>query len=182
MLGLLLGMIVGPLTAALIAISGFWPISATPQPPTWETTMARHALDASVSREAPRLRNPLPANEETLLAGLKMYRDGCAGCHGAYQKPSHWGTTAFYPRVPQFGSEPTTKPDWQMFWIVKNGIRYSGMAAWDGEISDERIWQWSRFWQICEHCLLTWRHTGIVRTNSESWWESIGIGGYSSRK
>ncbi len=40
-----------------------------------------------------------------------------------------------------FASEPPNKPDWQMFWIVKNGVRYSGMGAWDGEISDDKIWQ-----------------------------------------
>jgi mono/diheme cytochrome c family protein len=33
------------------------------------------------------------------------------------------------------------RPDWQLFWIVKHGVRYSGMAAWDGEIHDEKIWQ-----------------------------------------
>jgi thiosulfate dehydrogenase len=140
-LGFLSGVLVGPLLATLIAISGFWPISATARPPAWETKMARHTLNASISRQAPQLRNPMAASDETLHAGLRMYRDGCAGCHGDYQKPSHWGTTAFYPGVPQFGSEPPDKPDWQMFWIVQNGIRYSGMGAWGGEVTDERIWQ-----------------------------------------
>jgi mono/diheme cytochrome c family protein len=74
-------------------------------------------------------------------SGAKVYRDGCAGCHGDSQKPSHWGSTAFYPRAPQFASEPPDKPEWQIFWIVKNGVRYSGMGAWDGEIPDEKIWQ-----------------------------------------
>jgi mono/diheme cytochrome c family protein len=43
--------------------------------------------------------------------------------------------------VPQFASEPPDKPDWQVFWILKNGVRYSGMGAWNGEISAEKIWQ-----------------------------------------
>ena len=43
----------------------------------------------------------LPSSD-VLRAGLKVYRDGCSGCHGDYQKPSYRGTTAFYPRVPQF--------------------------------------------------------------------------------
>jgi mono/diheme cytochrome c family protein len=28
-----------------------------------------------------------------------------------------------------------------MFFVVKNGIRYSGMGAWDGMLSDVQIWQ-----------------------------------------
>jgi len=45
-----------------------------------------------------------------------------------------------YPRVPQFDTEPRLRSDWQMFWIVKWGIRYTGMGAWEGEMSDEKIW------------------------------------------
>jgi len=139
--GLLAGMLIGPFLAALVAVSGFWPIRATDQPPTWETRMARRAFDASVARQAPKVQNPLPASSDVLRAGLKVYRDGCSFCHGDYQKPSRWGMTAVYPRVSQFDSEPPDKPDWQMFWIVKNGVRYSGMGAWRGEIPDEKIWQ-----------------------------------------
>jgi thiosulfate dehydrogenase len=139
--GLLSGMLIGPFVAALIVVSGFWPVRATDPPPPWETTMARRAFTASVARQAPKVRNPLSPSSEVLRAGLRVYREGCSGCHGDYLKPSHWGTTAFYPRVPQFASDPPDKPDWQMFWIVKNGIRYSGMGAWDGEVPDDKIWQ-----------------------------------------
>ena len=140
-LGLLTGMLIGPFVAALIAVSGFWPVSATAQPPPWETMMARLTFNASVAHHAPKIQNPFSPSSEVLRDGLKVYREGCSGCHGDPEKPSHWGTTAFYPRVPQFASEPTDKPDWQMFWIVKNGVRYSGMGAWGGEVSDDKIWQ-----------------------------------------
>jgi len=139
--GLFTGFLVGPLIAAGIAVSGFWPVIGTADPPLWETITARRALNASVARQAPRVQNPLSPSSEVLRAGLKVYRNGCSRCHGDFQKPSHWGTTAFYPRVPQFALNPPDKPDWQIFWIVKSGVRYSGMGAWDREISDEKIWQ-----------------------------------------
>jgi hypothetical protein len=37
--------------------------------------------------------------------------------------------------------EPAVKPEWQMFWIVKHGVRYSGMGAWGGLTSDDNIWK-----------------------------------------
>jgi hypothetical protein len=40
--------------------------------------------------------------------------------------------TSFYPRVPQFTPERPRMSAEQMFWIVKHGARYTGMAAWDG--------------------------------------------------
>ena len=75
-------------------------------------------------------------SSENLRAGIKLYRDGCSGCHGDAGKPSSWGTQDFYPGVPQFDTEPPAKPDWQLFWIIKHGIRHSGMAAWQGLMND----------------------------------------------
>ena len=28
-----------------------------------------------------------------------------------------------------------------MFWIVKHGIRYTGMGAWEGEVKEDKLWQ-----------------------------------------
>jgi len=143
--GVLAGLLIGPLIATLIMIAGFAPIAAKTQPPGLESGIARRALNASVSHAAPRMANPLAPSSETLRAGLKIFRENCAGCHGEPEHPSSWGTTSFYPRVPQFRQEPPSRPDWQVFWIVKNGIRYSGMGAWDGQIPDEKIWQVATF-------------------------------------
>jgi hypothetical protein len=32
-----------------------------------------------------------------------------------------------------------------LFWVVKHGIRYSGMGAWGGLASDEKIWEVATF-------------------------------------
>jgi mono/diheme cytochrome c family protein len=72
---------------------------------------------------------------------MKIFRANCAGCHGEFGHPSQWGTTGFYPRVPQFADVPPTLSAPEMFFVVKNGIRYTGMGAWDGMLSDGEIWQ-----------------------------------------
>ena len=63
--GLLTGFMVGPLVAALIVVSGFWPVMGTAEPPAWETTMARRALTASVARM---IENP----EHRQVSGTKI--------------------------------------------------------------------------------------------------------------
>ena len=55
--------------------------------------------------------------------------------------PSEWGREDFYPRVPQFAVASPRKPEWQLFWIVKHGVRYSGMGAWRHLMPDSTIWQ-----------------------------------------
>ena len=135
------GMLLLPLLIVRLTALGVWHVQSTATPPRWERALARLAFNASVARRAPRLSNPISPTAGELLAGMKVYRDDCAGCHGDYGRRSSWGTEDFYPRVPQFALEPPHKPDWQLYWIVKHGVRYSGMGAWDGQVPDSTVWQ-----------------------------------------
>ena len=139
--GLLSGACLTVLLATVVFALGWVPLSATANPPRWESFLGRRALAASLARQAPRLQNPIAPTSGNLKSGLEIYRDNCSGCHGDSDKSSHWGTTAFYPRVPQFYAEPPFKPDWQMYWIVKRGVRYTGMGGWEGEMADDDIWK-----------------------------------------
>jgi mono/diheme cytochrome c family protein len=147
--GVLIGMILVPIVFFFVLRAGFWPIAATSQPSSWESRLAMRALQASVERVAPAQPNAITASEENLLAGMKTFKNGCAGCHGD-ARPSQWGTTSFYPRVPQFAQEPPRLTEPHMYWIVKHGVRYTGMAAWDGLLSDE-IWKVVTFLSHLEH-------------------------------
>ena len=140
-LAFIIGLASLPIGALLVIWLGWWPTRATSSPPTWEQAFAQSALRSSVARRARGITNPIPVSDETLLAGMKTYRMNCAGCHGDFGQPSHWGTTGFYPRVPQFAAAPSRLAPPEMFFVVKNGIRYSGMGAWDGMLSDDEIWK-----------------------------------------
>lgn len=137
--GILTGIALIPLGFFFVLRAGLWPVAATSQPSSWESRLARGALRASVERAAVAQPNPITASEENLLSGMKTFKNDCAGCHGDAGHPSRWGTTSFYPRVPQFVQEPPQLTAPQMSWIVKHGVRYTGMAAWDGLLPDDEI-------------------------------------------
>lgn len=139
--GLVVGISVVPAIALIAALIGVLPVRATATPPAWERRLAGKALRKSLERKARHLTNPVPASDENLLAGMKLFRGGCAGCHGEFGHPSLWGTTSFYPRVPQFSDEPSALTAPEMFLVVKHGVRYSGMGAWGGLLSDPEIWR-----------------------------------------
>jgi mono/diheme cytochrome c family protein len=145
-LGFALGILAIPAVALLAAWLGYLPTTAKAEPPPWEKTFARMALRSSVIRHAPHITNPVQPSDENLLAGMKIFRDACAGCHGDPNGNSDYGAS-FYPPVPQFAVTPPRLPDFQLFWIVKNGIRYSGMSGWDRQwqndetVSDDKIWK-----------------------------------------
>jgi mono/diheme cytochrome c family protein len=151
---LLVGWLLGVATLPVLALGAAWlgllPSYANAPPPAWEKTIAQMALLKYVARHAPEIANPIAATDENLLAGMKIFKDACAGCHGDPGATSDYGAS-FYPNVPQFAQHPPRLPDYQLFWIIRNGIRYSGMSAWDRQwknsqaISDDRIWKVATF-------------------------------------
>src|SRR5262249_26286880 len=55
-------------------------------------------------------------------------------------------TETFYPPLPKFVDDaPTDMTEAQDFYIVKHGIRFSGMPAWGTKLSDDEIWKLSGF-------------------------------------
>ena len=108
----------------------------------WEQRIAEHAAEASVERRAPAVQNPVSIKDQVLIEGADHYNHHCAVCHGGSANPISDFHNAFYPRVPQFLSDPPNDiPEHMLFYITKHGIRWTGMPAWGGTMSDEEIWK-----------------------------------------
>jgi mono/diheme cytochrome c family protein len=131
--------------AALVLIGaaslGVLPVQADVVPGKLEARLLGSALHAAVSRHASGETNPIPASEENLIAGAKVYREMCARCHGGSKESENTYGRSFYPPAPQLPLIRTSYTDSEMFWIVKHGIRNTAMPAWGNLLSDREIWQ-----------------------------------------
>ena len=154
MVAFVVGLLTLPIVILLLAIAGWVPSDALSQPPGWEVAIGEQALEGSLTARAKGFRNPIAANDNAaLLAGEKLFRDNCGGCHGGVGSDSAWGARNFYPRVPQFwrvetDDVPTAE---EAFVTVHDGIRYSGMGAWDGMLSERQMWQVANFVSRIQH-------------------------------
>ena len=145
LIGCVVGLLVVPAIAAVVAFSGHFPIQATDKPPGWERRFANMALDPAVEREARGLVSPIAVTDEELMKGMKVYREDCAGCHGDRGKPSHWGRNNFYPPTPQLADRGVDDPVPNIFAVVKFGVRYTGMAGWKDQLPDDDLWRVATF-------------------------------------
>lgn len=128
-----------------MALLGMMPTNANSSPPGWERHIAMSALDASVERHAPRLNNPLPPTDGNLIDGMKIYAMNCALCHGGLDnQPSALGKS-FYPPSPSLILHPLDDPEWHIYHVIRTGIRYSGMPAWDKVLSESDSWKVTAF-------------------------------------
>jgi mono/diheme cytochrome c family protein len=143
--GVLSGALILAVLFLLVVWFSPWHVEATQAPGVTEVAVMKTLLSRALRREAPEVANPFPPSPENHLAGMKIFRDACAGCHGDGSKPSLWGSTSFSPRVPQFATAPPRRPEAQVHWIVKNGIRYTAMGAWQQLMTEDQIWKVTGF-------------------------------------
>jgi len=85
-----------------LALMGFVGMRADNPPSKIETFVAGHAMDASVARAAPKMANPIMADEANLAVGARLYRENCTLCHGDPAHPKAAVADSLNPPAPQF--------------------------------------------------------------------------------
>jgi len=110
-------------------------------PSTLERRVANQSLDAWVEEHASKQDNPYQPTMENLTAGQKIYDDNCSLCHGSLKQTISPMRTKFYPPVPQLMTRIPDDPDANFFYVVKYGVRFTGMPGWEGQLTDDDIWK-----------------------------------------
>jgi mono/diheme cytochrome c family protein len=125
----------GAMAAGALAwyLKSHTPFSSRAEPTRLESAVARRLRGLSIPADQRAKVNPLPATAENLSEGLEHFADHCAVCHGnsgAGDTPIGRG---LYPKPPVL-REPRTQSlsDGELFSIIQNGIRFTGMPAFGG--------------------------------------------------
>jgi mono/diheme cytochrome c family protein len=138
---------------ALVFIhSGLYPMGANEQHSKLTYWALETMRERSISRAANDILVPDLSDSSQLLAGGADYNEMCSGCHLRPGVSENDMTIGLYPSPPNLankldehghdhGDQTTeTKADQRNFWIIKHGIKASGMPAWGQTHDDERIW------------------------------------------
>ena len=135
-----LGVLVVTLTGV---ISG---CTAHRQPSKVETTLANMAKDVVIPIEAEGNQNPLPDTDEVMKQGQQMFLQSCALCHGTDgHGRTDLGRNMYPPAMDMTSPHVQHWSDAQLFWIIQNGVRLTGMPSWKSSISDEDTWRLAHF-------------------------------------
>jgi mono/diheme cytochrome c family protein len=142
------GFIIGVLLTLLLVFgggylylrSGRMDFSASTAPGKMETKLAHMAIDASTEHHAPDIKNPQAPTGANLLTGAREYEEHCTLCHGSPQANGMNLGEFLYPPAPQLLRRPMHDPENEFFYIIKQGVRMTGMPAWEKHMSDEEIW------------------------------------------
>lgn len=132
------------LGAAAILHNG---LSSRAQPTRLETMLARNARRIAIPAMAAKQSNPVPDTPENLRAARMHFADHCAVCHGNDGGGDTMLGRGMYPKPPNLrDSETQELSDGEIFWIIENGVRFTGMPAFGGTHgSEEDSWKLVRF-------------------------------------
>lgn len=105
-------------------------VSAKATPSAIEVMMARKARHMALPSTARALANPVAATDENLRDGRLHFADHCAICHGNDGSCDTMMGSGLYPKPPDLRLAETQKlSDGELFWIIENGVRFTGMPA-----------------------------------------------------
>jgi mono/diheme cytochrome c family protein len=105
-------------------------LSARAEPSQVEEFLARTMRRLATPRDV-RMMNPVEPTEAVLTEGLEHFADHCAVCHANNGSGDTEIGRSLYPRAPDMRAAPTQElSDGELFSIIENGIRLTGMPAW----------------------------------------------------
>jgi mono/diheme cytochrome c family protein len=114
--------------------------SARAKPSGAEAFLARQVRRLASEPGARSLKNPVAAEPLAIAEGRDHFADHCAICHGNDGAGKTEINAGLYPPAPDMRLGQTQElSDGELFYIVKNGIRFTGMPGWGGE--DEDNWK-----------------------------------------
>lgn len=142
LLGIILGFILVGVGAYFYFASGRAPVATNAPEMPFERKMAKLALHAYLDK-VPHPNPPVPADEQNLLAGAKIYKQDCAVCHGLPGEPHNAIGNGMFPKPPLLfrGVGVTDDDAWESYTKVSGGIRMTGMPGFKDRLSDAQMWQ-----------------------------------------
>ena len=122
--------------------------SARAQPSALEEFAGETARKMALPAGAREKRNPIANSSEVLAEARAHWADHCALCHANDGSGDNTMGRQMYPPAPDMRKERTQRlTDGELFYIIENGIRLTGMPAWGSgsEHDNQDSWKLVRF-------------------------------------
>jgi mono/diheme cytochrome c family protein len=139
------GVVIIGVVFALIIRRG---MSARSEPTLAETAIARTVRHFCTPASMRGMRNPVPVSSDMLAEARAHWADHCATCHANDGSGNTEIGRGLYPKTPDMRQARTQDlTDGELFSIIRNGVRLTGMPAWGDPAGhdDADNWKLVRF-------------------------------------
>ena len=131
----------------VVAIGRLNGLSTREQPTATERVLARATRRWTTPRGARTAGNPVSFSSDVWAESRAHFADHCASCHGNDGSGQTEIGRNLYPKAPDMRSQDTQElTDGELYWIIENGVRLTGMPAWGkGGSNDLDTWKLVHF-------------------------------------
>ena len=136
----------GTVGAGLFAAFGIYNIAADVPHLALTRQFVSYVRERSIAVRAASIVVPDLTSKQMIAEGASDYDAMCTVCHLAPGMAENEMRPGMNPKPPQLASVPASAPGRQ-FWIIKHGIKMTGMSAWGVTHSDQEIWNMVAFLQ-----------------------------------
>ena len=132
--------LLGIVVAAAIVRGGLYDVSVTAQhtPPVY--WLLQTVMHYSVKRRARAIEPPALGDEGLQQRGAEVYAANCVRCHGAPGVAPGEFANSMQPLPGPLVDALSRWLPRELYWITRNGIKMSGMPAWEYRLSDDDLW------------------------------------------
>lgn len=136
------------LLGSAVIYFGWYDISATSP----HTIAVHHLMDVALTRgvkvRSADVQAPDLSGAERIRNGSRLYREHCAQCHGGPGVAPQPYALGLNPAPAALVGTARTRSAAEIFWITRQGIKMTGMPAWQYRLSDEEIWDVVAFMRV----------------------------------
>lgn len=134
-------------TVLFVFVAFFWigsrGVSAKAEPSRIETSVARTMRELAIPRTARDAPNPVAPSPDVVAEGLAHFADHCAICHANDGGGQTEIGRRLYPKPPDLRQSATQSlTDGELFYVIENGVRLTGMPAWATGTEEGRASSW----------------------------------------
>lgn len=140
LLGFVLGLIAVAVAGLIYIFSGSYNVAAT-VPHGWlDGWVLNTVMETSVHSHARGITAPPLSDAALIDRGFRQFNENCVMCHGAPGVDYSDVGKGLTPEPPVLSDAVKDWSPAELFWIVKNGIKMTGMPAWGASRSDQDLW------------------------------------------
>jgi mono/diheme cytochrome c family protein len=134
-------LLTGALGGLGIIYSGVYNVAASEPRSAFARWVLNTTMRNSVQLRAQDLTLPEQLDTpEQILAGINDYEAMCAGCHTPPGESPSALAKGLNPEPPDLAKSAEHMSAQELFWVIKNGVKWTGMPAWGSTHSDEELW------------------------------------------
>lgn len=132
------------LVMLLAVYAGSYNIAATEDHSPFVRWMLETTMENSVKRQAGSIEAP-EFTQEMIASGAAEYKSMCEACHGGPGvDPDSW-SRGLLPQPPKLHEVADEWEANEIFWLVKHGVKMTGMPAFGENHGDDELWAVAAF-------------------------------------